>query len=102
MANFEEENAQLRAELAAIKEDLAKAHDAMSAMMAAQEQPVTSIPAATETIPSIPLSTVATDAQFVMPNGRPYGLSAYYSPNTAAGVSGFAGQGQIQIGRAHV
>ena len=36
MANFEEENAQLRAELAAMKEDLAKAHDAMSAMMAAQ------------------------------------------------------------------
>ena len=30
MANFEEENAQLRAELAAMKEDLAKAHDAMS------------------------------------------------------------------------
>ena len=45
MANFEEENAQLRAELAAMKEDLAKAHDAMSTMMAAQEQPATSIPA---------------------------------------------------------
>jgi hypothetical protein len=97
MANFEEENAQLRAELAAMKEDLSKAHDAMSAMMAAQEQPATSIPAATETIPYIPLSTVATDARFVMPNGRPYGLSAYYSPNTAAGVSGVTGQGQIPV-----
>jgi hypothetical protein len=29
MANFEEENAQLRAELADMKEDLAKAHDAI-------------------------------------------------------------------------
>ena len=55
MANFEEENAQLRAELAAMKEDLAKAHDAMSTLMAAQEQPVTSVPATTEMIPSIPL-----------------------------------------------
>jgi len=76
MANFEEENAQLRAELAAMKEDLAKAHDAMSAMLAAQEQPATSVPASTEMIPSIPLSTVMSDARFVMPNGRPYGLSA--------------------------
>ena len=97
MANFEEENAQLRAELAAMKEDLAKAHDAMSTMMAAQEQPATSIPVSAEAIPSIPLSAVATDARFVMPNGRPYGLSAYYSPNTAAGVSGVAGQRQILL-----
>jgi hypothetical protein len=64
MANFEEENAQLRAELAAMKEDLAKAHDAMSAMMAAQEQPATSVPVTAEVIPSIPLSTVATDSLY--------------------------------------
>ena len=100
MANFEEENAQLRAELAAMKEDLAKAHDAMSTMMAAQEQPATSVPASTEVIPSIPLSTVVSDARFVMPNGRPYGLSAFYAPNTATGVSGFAGQGQIPVSTA--
>jgi hypothetical protein len=35
MANVEKENAQLRAELAAMKEDLAKAYDTMSALMAA-------------------------------------------------------------------
>jgi hypothetical protein len=35
MANFEEENAQLRAELATMKEDLAKAHDTMSTLLAA-------------------------------------------------------------------
>jgi hypothetical protein len=46
-------------------------------------------------IPSIPLSTAASDARFVMPNGRPYGLSAFYAPNTAAGISGIANQGQI-------
>jgi hypothetical protein len=95
MANFKEENAQLRAELAAMKEDLAKAHDTMSTLMAAQEQPATSVPATTEVIPSNPLSTVASDAQFVMPNGRPYGLSAFYAPNTAVGASGIANQGQI-------
>jgi hypothetical protein len=97
MANFEEENAQLRAELAAMKEDLSKAHDAMSTMMAAQEQPATSVPASTEVIPSIPLSTVMSDARFVMPNGRPYGLSAFYAPNTAAGISGISNQGQIPV-----
>jgi hypothetical protein len=95
MANFEEENAQLRAELAAMKEDLAKAHDTMSTLMAAQEQPVTSAPASTATIPSIPLSTVVSDARFVMPNGRPYGLSAFYAPNTAADISGIVNQGPI-------
>jgi hypothetical protein len=95
MANFEEENAQLRAELAATKEDLAKAHDTMSTLLAAQEQPATSVPATTEMIPSIPLSTRASDARFVMPNGRPYGLSAFYAPNTAAGISGITNQGQI-------
>jgi hypothetical protein len=93
MANFEEENAQLRAELAAMKEDLAKAHDTMSTLLAAQEQPATSVPATTEMIPSIPLSMAASDARFVMPNGRPYGLSAFYAPNTAAGISGIANQG---------
>ena len=35
------------------------------------------------------------DARIVMPNGRPYGLSAFYAPNTAAGISGIANQGQI-------
>jgi hypothetical protein len=95
MANIEEKNAQLRAELAAMKEDLAKAHDTMFTLMAAQEQPATSVPASTEGIPSIPLCTVASDARFVMPNGRPYGLSAFYAPNTAAGIFGIANQGQI-------
>jgi hypothetical protein len=95
MANFEEENAQLHAELAAMKEDLAKAHDTMSTLLAAQEQPAMSVPVTTEMIPSIPLSIMASDARFVMPNGRPYGLSAFYAPNTAAGVSGIANQGQI-------
>jgi hypothetical protein len=95
MANFEEENAQLRAEMAAMEEDLAKDHDAMSTLMAAQEQPVMSVPATTEMIPSISLSTVAFDARFVMPNGRPYGLSAFYASNIAAGISGIAHQGCI-------
>jgi hypothetical protein len=93
MANFEEENAQLCAELAAMKEDLAKAHDTMSTLLAAQEQPVTSGPVLTEVVPSIPLSRVTSDARFVMPNGRPYGLSAFYAPETAAGISGVANQG---------
>jgi hypothetical protein len=97
MANFEEENAQLRAELAAMKEDLAKAHDTMSTLMTAQEQPATSVPASTEVVPSIPLSTVVSDAWFVMPNGRAYGLSAFYAPNTAAGISGIGNQGQIPV-----
>jgi hypothetical protein len=69
----------------------------MSTLMAAQEQPTTSIPVTTEMIPSIPLSTVASDARFFMPNGRPYGLSAFYAPNTAVGISGVANQGQIPI-----
>jgi hypothetical protein len=85
MANIEEENAQLRAELAVMKEDLAKAHDTMSTLMVAQEQPAT----------AIPLSTVASDPRFTMPNGRPYGLLAFYAPNTAAGASGVANQGPI-------
>jgi hypothetical protein len=97
MANFEEENAQLRAELATMKEDLAEAHDTMSTLMAAQEQPVTSGPVLTEVVPSIPLSTVTSDARFVMPNGRPYGLSAFYAPNTAAGISGIGNQGQVPV-----
>jgi stress response protein YsnF len=92
MANFEEKNSQLRAELAAMKEDLAKAHDIMSTLMAAQEHPTMSVPVTTEVAPSIPLSTVTSDARFVMPNGRPYGLSAFYAPNTAAGISGVANQ----------
>jgi hypothetical protein len=80
-----------------MKEDLAKAHDTMSALLAEQEQPATSVPTSTEGIPSIPLSTVASDARFVMPNGRPYGLSAFYGPDTAAGVSRVAKQGQIPV-----
>jgi hypothetical protein len=97
MANFEEENALLRAELAAMKEDLAKAHDTMSTLMTAQEQLAISVPVTTKMIPSIPLSTVASDARFVMPNGRPYGLSAFNAPNTAAGISGFDNQGPTPV-----
>ena len=37
---MEEENAQLRIELASLREELAKAHDVMTALLAAQEQPV--------------------------------------------------------------
>jgi hypothetical protein len=69
MANFEEENAQLRAELVAMKEDLAKAHNTISTLMAAQEQPATSVLATTEMIPSIPLSTAASDARLLCPMG---------------------------------
>jgi hypothetical protein len=36
-----------------MKEDLAKAHDTMSTLMDAQEQPATSDPFTTEMIPSI-------------------------------------------------
>jgi hypothetical protein len=46
-------------------------------------------------IPSVPVSTVTSDARFAMPNGRPYGLSAFYASNTAAGISGVANQGPI-------
>jgi hypothetical protein len=97
MANFEEENAQLRAELAAMKEDLAKAHDTMSTLMAAQEQSVISVPVTAEVVPSIPLSAVTSDARFVMPNGHPYGLSAFYAPNTASGIPGIGNQGQVPV-----
>ncbi|XP_039683824.1 uncharacterized protein [Medicago truncatula] len=62
----------------------------MIALLAAQEQPATSIPASTGVIP-----TTSPNAQFAMPNGFPYGLSPYYSPNTAAGVSGTVNNGQI-------
>jgi hypothetical protein len=67
----------------------------MSALMAAQEQPATSVPVTAEMIPSVPVSTVTSDARFAMPNGHPYGLSAFYAPNTAAGISGAANQGPI-------
>ena len=41
---MEEENAQLRTELASVREELAKALDAMTALIAAQEQPTSSAP----------------------------------------------------------
>jgi len=77
---MEEENAQLRTELASLREELAKAHDVMTALVAAQEQPASSAP---EVIPIASL-----DDCFAMPKGRPYGLPPFYAPNTAAGISG--------------
>ena len=47
---MEEENAQLRAELASVREELAKAHDVMTTLLAAQEQPASSTPETTEAI----------------------------------------------------
>jgi hypothetical protein len=38
---------------------------------------------------------VASDPQFTMPNGRPYGLPPFYAPNAAAGASGVANQRPI-------
>ena len=46
---MEEENAQLRTELASLREELAKAHDVMTALLAAQEQPASSAPEAIPT-----------------------------------------------------
>jgi len=77
---MEEENAQLRTELASLREELAKAHDVMTALLAAQEQPASSAP---EAIP-----TASLDDRFAMPRGRPYGLPPFYAPNTAVGISG--------------
>ena len=87
---MEEENAQLRTELASVREELAKALDAMTALIAAQEQPVASTQATTETIPA---------ASLAMPRGYPYGLPSYYSPNTAAGASGAATSGAANVGQ---
>jgi len=52
---MEEENAQLRTELASLREELAKAHDVMTALLAAQEQPASSAPETTEPIPTASL-----------------------------------------------
>ncbi|KEH38222.1 hypothetical protein MTR_2g064025 [Medicago truncatula] len=87
---MEEENAQLRTELASLREELAKANDTMTALLAAQEQSATAIPIATSVIP-----TASTDARFVMPTGFPYGLPPFFTPSTAAGVSGTVNNGQI-------
>jgi len=59
---MEEENAQLRTELASVREELAKAHDVMTALLAAQEQPVSSAPETTEAIPTTSLAD-----RFAMP-----------------------------------
>jgi len=80
---MEEENAQLRTESASLREELAKAHDVMTALLAAQEQPAASAQTIAEAIPITSL-----DERFVMPRGRPYGLPPYYAPNTAADISG--------------
>ena len=61
---MEEENAQLRTELASVREELAKALDAMTALIAAQEQPASSTPETTEAIP-----TSSLDSRFTMPRG---------------------------------
>jgi len=87
---MEEENAQLRTELASMREELAKALDAMTALIAAQEQPVTSAQTTAETIPI---------ASLVMPRGHPFGLPPYYAPNAAAGVSGAGASGTTNGGQ---
>jgi len=69
---MEEENAQLRTELASLREELAKAHDVMTALLAAQEQPASSAPATAKAIP-----TATLDDRFAMPRGRPYGLPPF-------------------------
>jgi len=89
---MEEENAQLRTELASLREELAKAHDVMTALLAAQEQPASSVPTTAEAIPTAPL-----DDRFVMPRGRPYGLPPFFAPNTAAGISSAISSDQIPI-----
>jgi len=69
--------------LASLREELAKAHDVMTALLAAQEQPASSAPTTAEVIP-----TASLDDRFVMPRGRPHGLPPFYAPNTAADISG--------------
>ena len=89
---MEEENAQLRTELASLREELAKAHDVMTALLAAQEQPASSAPETTEAIP-----TASLDDRFAMPRGYPYRLPPFFAPNTATGTSGVANSNQIPI-----
>jgi len=79
---MEEENAQLRTELASLREELAKAHDVMTALLAAQERPASSALETTEAIP-----TASLDDRFAMLRGYPYGLPPFFSPDTAAGTS---------------
>jgi len=90
---MEEENAQLRTELASVREELAKTLDAMTALLAAQEQPASSAPETTE---AIPISTF--DSRFIMPRGFPYGLPPYFAPDTAAGVLGTATSVAANVG----
>jgi len=89
---MEEENAQLRTELASLREELAKAYDVMTALLAAQEQPASSAPETSEAIP-----TASPDDHFSMPRGYPYGLPPFFAPNTTAGTSGAANGNQIPI-----
>ena len=89
---MEEENTQLRTELASLREELDKAHDVMTALLAAQEQPASSAPETTEPIP-----TASLDDRFAMPRGYPYGLPPFFAPDTAAGTSGAANGNQIPI-----
>ena len=84
----------IRTELASVREELAKALDAMTALVAAQEQPASSAPETTEAIP-----TSSLDSRFIMPRGFPYGLPPYFAPNTAAGVSGTATSGAANVGQ---
>jgi len=89
---MEEENAQLRTELASVREELAKALDAMTALVAAQEQPTSSAPETTEAIP-----TSSLDSRFAMPRGYPYGLPLFFAPDPTAGVSSAATGNQIPV-----
>ncbi|KEH33705.1 hypothetical protein MTR_3g048545 [Medicago truncatula] len=99
---MEEENAQLRTELATLREELAKANDVMTALLAAQEQSATAIPIATAApVTTSVLPTTSADARFAMTAGFPYGLPPFFTPSTAAGVSGTVNNGQIP-GKNHV
>ena len=89
---MEEENAQLRTELASVREELAKALDAMTALVAAQEQPTSSAPETTEAIP-----TSSLDSRFAMPRGYPYGLPLFFAPDPTTVASSAANSNQIPV-----
>jgi len=89
---MEEENAQLRTELASLREELAKAHDVMTALLAAQEQPASSAPETTEPIP-----TASLDDRFAMLRGYPYRLPSFFAPDPTAGVSSAANGNQVPV-----
>ena len=89
---MEEENAQLRTELASLREELAKAHDVVTALLAAQEQLASSAPETTEPIP-----TASLDDRFAMPRGYPYGLPSFFAPDPTTGASSAANGNQIPI-----